>query len=380
MNISNRSFIGGGDGNQISNSNRSLIVGGASNTIEDPVFFNTTRNTIVGGFDNLLSTTYSAEIVGGQNNKIVGEPSGFFTSSIVGGLNNSIYKSRANFIGNGEYNVISGQTFSFIGSGYQNKVISDGTGGGNWASVIGGGSYNQILGGGISTSTIVGGGYNTINAGVYAGVAGGYGNTVNSDYGVTFGSQNTVSSDNGVVIGGKLNTIGTGSSYSSILGGENNIISGHTNSHIIGSNITSVSANTTHVERLNIGTIGSGTPQINLGVDAIGNVVTGTTGAFKYIVEFNTNQDGSVETIPLSAITAAGGIPVGYIEGGGASAKCDFNIECWTQINEPGPSGEWFKGDSSSLLSITVNESTGLITITTTGGALDIILRVVITG
>jgi len=130
---------------------------------------------------------------------------------------------------------------------------------------------------------------------------------------------------------------------------------------------------------LNISNIGSGTPQINMGLDSSGNVVTGTTGAFKYIEEFNTNADGGVVTIPLSAITAAGGIPVGYIEGGGASAKCDFSIECWVQFNDPA-SGIWERGDSSNIGSITVNESTGLITITATGGAAPIILRVVITG
>ena len=131
---------------------------------------------------------------------------------------------------------------------------------------------------------------------------------------------------------------------------------------------------------LNISTIGGGTPQSNLGLDSSGNVVTGTTGAFKYIEQFNSNLDADVVTIPLSAITAAGGIPVGYIQGGGASAKCDFNIECWYQIDEGAPSGIWVKGDSSTIGSITVNESTGLITITTTGGASSIFLRVVITG
>ncbi len=70
----------------------------------------------------------------------------------------------------------------------------------------------------------MGGGYNTINAGVYAGVTAGYGNTINNDYGSAIGGLNTVN---------------------------------HTNAHIIGSNITSIAANTTHVEGLNIGTIGN---------------------------------------------------------------------------------------------------------------------------
>lgn len=102
--------------------------------------------------------------------------------------------------------------------------------------------------------------------------------------------------------------------------------------------------------------------------------------AFKFIKEFETNLDGAVVTISLSELNAAGGIPSGYIQGGGPSAKCDFNIECWIQSNDPSPSGVWQRGTDTTIPSINVNESTGLISITTGGGSTDIILRVVIVG
>lgn len=47
---------------------------------------------------------------------------------------------------------------------------------------------------------------------------------------------------------------------------------------VLGKNITGTTANTTYVDRLNIKTIGSSSPIINLGIDSSGNVVTGTTG------------------------------------------------------------------------------------------------------
>jgi hypothetical protein len=387
------SNINGGYTNVINGGYSQVIGGGGDNFISGGSY-----NVIGGGENNRLGSDPNNSFIGGGNNNVITGSSQSY-NNIVGGQSNNISDSSRSFIGGGTSNNIDklniGEISSvgnIIGGGFDNHIYNGGystivnyiNGGGYNHSFIGGGNKNEINGYSPYAS-IVGGSGNTIDEYSWnTSIVGGLGNQINyGSYSSILGGQfNVVGpySYTTSIIGGINNLISSYASYSSILGGQSNTVN-HQNAHIIGSsNITSVSANTTHVERLNIGTIGSGTPQINLGVDAIGNVVTGTTGAFKYIVEFNTNQDGSVETIPLSAITAAGGIPVGYIEGGGASAKCDFNIECWTQINEPGPSGEWFKGDSSSLLSITVNESTGLITITTTGGALDIILRVVITG
>lgn len=112
----------------------------------------------------------------------------------------------------------------------------------------------------------------------------------------------------------------------------------------------------------------------------LGIVAEDGDDAFKFIKEFNTDLDGAVVTITLAEMIADGALPVGYIHGGGASKKCDFNIECWIQNNDPSPSGVWVKGTSTTIPTINVNESTGLISITTGGGSTDIILRVVIVG
>ncbi len=113
---------------------------------------------------------------------------------------------------------------------------------------------------------------------------------------------------------------------------------------------------------------------------ADGNDGADGTDAFKFIKEFNTNLDSEVVTISLAEINAGGGLPVGYVHGGGASKKCDFNIECWVQSNDPSPSGVWTRATQKEIPQIAVNESTGLISITTGGGSVDIILRVVIVG
>jgi hypothetical protein len=68
------------------------------------------------------------------------------------------------------------------------------------------------------------------------------------------------------------------------------ILSGVTNTVILGSeNITATTSNTTYVGNLNISNVGSGSSIINLGLDASGNVVTGTTGGggvSKYATDF----------------------------------------------------------------------------------------------
>jgi hypothetical protein len=113
---------------------------------------------------------------------------------------------------------------------------------------------------------------------------------------------------------------------------------------------------------------------------ADGSNGTNGTNAFKYIKEFETSLDGGGGTISLAEITTAGGLPVGYIQDGGASAKCDFTIQCWIQNNDPTPSGIWYKSTDTDVTAIGINEATGLITIVLGGGSNDVILRVVITG
>ena len=63
----------------------------------------------------------------------------------------------------------------------------------------------------------------------------------------------------------------------SFIHGNNSIVVGE-NSIVLGANITGTTNNTTYVDNLNIKTIGAGTSVNNLGVDADGNVVVGTSG------------------------------------------------------------------------------------------------------
>jgi hypothetical protein len=82
---------------------------------------------------------------------------------------------------------------------------------------------------------------------------------------------NTLSSDQATSNGNKW-PVTVSSKNSTILSGvRNSVILG-------GSDITASTNNTVYVDNLNINTVGSGAPILNLGIDSNGNVVTGTTG------------------------------------------------------------------------------------------------------
>jgi hypothetical protein len=71
----------------------------------------------------------------------------------------------------------------------------------------------------------------------------------------------------------------SGQSWNIIAGSAHTVNAGVERSAIIGGgNITATTSDTTYVDNLNIGTLGTGTSVNNLGVDAGGNVVTGTAG------------------------------------------------------------------------------------------------------
>lgn len=74
---------------------------------------------------------------------------------------------------------------------------------------------------------------------------------------------------------GGQNTVSVGDN--SFVHGNNSIVVG-TNSIVLGANITGATNDTTYVDNLNIKTTGTGTSVNNLGVDADGNVVVGTSG------------------------------------------------------------------------------------------------------
>lgn len=106
------------------------------------------------------------------------------------------------------------------------------------------------------------------------------------------------------ILAGKDNTIEGTVSNSAIIAGENNTIT-HNNTFILGSNINSSQANTTYVENLNIGDVGSAPSVINLGLDANGNVVTGVTA-----IDTNTFVTGATLTNDILDIERNDGVGI----------------------------------------------------------------------
>jgi len=247
------SFIGAGYYNRISGETSS-IVGGQYNIIGY-----TSGYAFIGGGSANKTYSIRTAIVAGQSNEIYSSSS---NSSIVGGKDNKVYSnSTYGFIGGGQNNVISASTESVIGGGQGNKVYSQN-------SFIGGGDINRIYS--YSNDSIIGGGKgNQIHESDYSSIGG--------------GNNNKIYSQKGTIAGGTTNTINSNNAYSSILGGSFNTVN-HLNSHIIGSSITSVSADTTHVQKLNVKTLNGTTAVTALAIDANGQVVDGASlagsGAF----------------------------------------------------------------------------------------------------
>jgi hypothetical protein len=323
-----RSFIGGGSYNQIhenwysSSFTHGFIGGGYRNIIGDIISTGTTNNrpfytAIVGGSYNQIYSQGSL-IGAGSNNYIGGGVvgldygNGSFRSSIVGGGNNKVVNSQYSFIGGGENNIISGVTTfgPTLRSGY--------------SAILGGG--NNLISGSTDSCTIVGGWYNVINSANRSTILGGEGNNI-------WGEHNTVGGKNNVInysglgtspsdfnkscfVVGLSNTINWPSNYSSIIGSGGVI--NHSNAHIIGSNITSVSANTTHVEKLNIKTLNGTTAATLLAIDSNGMVVDGssldTGGAFTHTASGRiapTNAYGNTSTSNFASVLGGSGNTIG---------------------------------------------------------------------
>jgi len=237
------SFVGGGRGNTASNA-YSTVGGGYSNTAigDDSTVSggqsNTSsgcRSTVSGGYLNTSSNYYST-VSGGRNNTSSGNGStvsgGYCntssgtTSTISGGYCN-INGGDSAFIGAGRCNTMVGITGGIIGGGSTNTVSSN-------YSVIGGGAGNTVSG----YISFVGGGSSNTASGDYSNVSGGRFNTV-SGYKSTIsgGYCNRASGNYSFIGGGNQNTISTYPSFSSILNGCLNTISGASkmsNSVVIG--------------------------------------------------------------------------------------------------------------------------------------------------
>lgn len=117
-------------------------------------------------------------------------------------------------------------------------------------------------------------GYLTISSGGYGSHAEGYASTANG-YTSHAEGQGTIALGTTSHAGG-YNSKASGTT--SFVHGENSVAGG-SGTTVLGNNITGLTNNTTYVNAFNIKSIGSGTPVITLGIDSVGNVVTGTTGS-----------------------------------------------------------------------------------------------------
>lgn len=289
-------FIGGGQGNTISNSfGANVVVGGIGNTIN-----NGSNSIIVGGQGN-TNTDFQTVIISGQANTITS--SSFFNSQnsvIVNGQSNSITDTKNGFIGagtdhqllagvNNQNNTILNGSSNIIGSGPstvtyntilngQNNAIVQGTGAivsgvnnisGSPYTLIQGtdnqvglkGKFVNIVGdfnisGTTSTNshyTAIWGcgnnvqdGYiamfglkNIMNTGSTFADIHGDNNTVSGAYASIWGSRNTIGTNDGYdAIFGYNNTIANGSNYTYVWGDTNVVNTGVTNSAIWGSGNT----------------------------------------------------------------------------------------------------------------------------------------------
>lgn len=205
------SFIGGGDGNQVTGTGTNGFIGG--------------------GVDNSVGGANSG-ILAGQNNQIQSGAN----NSLIGGGRYNVMKGSYSVIFSGEYNTIdSDAQSSFIGAGRYNYINSDfsaiGAGESNTISdnsdysFIGSGSTNHIDNNS-PYSGILAGQDNTIGPSAsYSAIGGGQNNEITGSYSfIGAGSDNTVSGSYSTILGGEGNEI-TGS-YGFIGGGLDNTVSG----------------------------------------------------------------------------------------------------------------------------------------------------------
>ena len=192
-------------------------------------------------------------------------------------FNNNCVYSADSAIGSGFENSISGSgndnSGSYIGSGYQNQI----TGSGFNRHFIGTGFQNQIkngqnnfIGAGVSNIInasvgVIFGANNTIQgadgdyASSFSTILGGDYNTIQSDYNANYKSETIINGLESLIDANGYNLIGNGKfhqitgsiSGSAILGGAYNKIE-HSNSFIIGSDITSSAECTTFMNNLDV--------------------------------------------------------------------------------------------------------------------------------
>jgi len=175
--------------------------------------------TIGGGWHNTIETlSYSTTIGGGYRNSIEGSSS---SSTIGGGQENMILTNAGiSTIAGGLYNAVEAES-STVGGGFANQIRAAGSGG----STISGGNNNLLYSG---RATIAGGYDNQIWSGsTDSTISGGEINFIGRESAASIiagGLQNSVESYSGTISGGVQNSISNNSPYCHIGGGINNTI------------------------------------------------------------------------------------------------------------------------------------------------------------
>lgn len=212
------SFIGGGDGNQVTGTGTNgFIGGGVDNTVGG------SNSAILAGENNQISSDATGSMIGsGRYNVVKGDYSIIFAgeyntidtdaqSSMIGAGRYNYINSSYSVIGAGESNTIkSNSDYSFIGAGASNVVEdnspysgilagqSNSIGASASYSAIGGGQNNDITG----SYSFIGAGLDNVVSGDYSVVLGGDGNTVSGDYSFNGGGlDNTVAGNYSMALG-----------------------------------------------------------------------------------------------------------------------------------------------------------------------------------
>jgi len=293
----------------------SAILGGTDHNIED----NATSSGIFAGADNLINNgIIRSVILGGQN--------------ITGTTSDTVYVPKLNIgtvsSGPSQYNlgidssgfVVTGTTGTTTGTSFSwsDPIVKSGNTSGDcitelWVNTISGCSSVTIgssirLEGALGTPGLI---YAQPSGGMISGdISTSYGGhgfkesgapriinkngdesmalCIDHPYDLALDYKNNGGVDEILRIGvttsggtsGLTSSFGTGIPVGVIINSNTSkIASGVTQSAIIGGVlITATTDNTVYVPNLNIGTVGGGTPSINLGLDSSGYVVTGTTG------------------------------------------------------------------------------------------------------
>jgi len=325
---SNYSSIMGGSGNTVNQHTYASIIGGRDNTIHGPVEIgvhetiigskgcgitgtsnSSSYSTIIGSTDSSIFESYKSIVLNTNNNTVSssqlsfifggdGEPNTFissdesvsFNSAGVYASNSNDLKlftvSQSNFVGINNPFIINSADLNLNSTGpwlmFDSAaiVISGGTTSDGGVMIN---TENSLIDSVNYQSTLINSLYDTIVGNNDAGITNHVGNLLLNTSGNTiyaYGIGITNDTHFNAIINGIGNTINSGNTFINIIGGSHNTIGDDkTKITVLGvDNLTNVSSNTTYVPNLNIGIIGTGTSVINLGLDANGFVVTGTTG------------------------------------------------------------------------------------------------------